>query len=127
MPQGITARARMILLSHEGHSNVAIANQLGVTKATVGKWRRRFLRHRMAGLHDELRPGRPRSRADEQIATLVQKTLRTKPVVSTQWSCRTMEEATGISKSTIHRVWQVFGLQPHRQRTFKLSTDLFFV
>ncbi len=79
------------------------------------------------GLHDELRPGRPRTRTDEALATLVQKTLRTKPTASTHWSCRTMEEATGISKSTVHRVWQMFGLQPHRQRTFKLSTDPFFV
>lgn len=127
MPQGIAARARMILWSHEGRSNTAIADKLGVTKATVGKWRQRFLQDRGAGLHDELRPGRPRSRADEELAALITKTLRTKPPASTQWSCRTMADATGIPKSTVHRVWQAFGLQPHRQRTFKLSTDPFFV
>ncbi len=126
-PQGIVARARMILLSHEGRSNMAIADTLGVTKATVGKWRQRVLQDRVAGLHDELRPGRPRSRADEALAALITKTLRTKPPASTQWSCRTMEDATGIPKSTVHRVWQAFGLQPHRQRTFKLSTDPFLV
>lgn len=127
MPQGLAARARIILWSHEGRSNTAIADTLGVTKATVGKWRQRFLRDRVGGLHDELRPGRPRSRADEELAALITKTLRTKPPAGTQWSCRTMEDATGIPKSPVHRVWQVFGLQPHRQRTFKLSTDPFFV
>ncbi|MEW6248786.1 MAG: IS630 family transposase [Nitrospirota bacterium] len=127
MPQGLATRARMILLSDDGLSNAAIARKLGVTNATVGKWRRRFVADRLAGLHDELRPGRPRTRTDEEIASLVQKTLRTNPTASTQWSCRTMEEATGISKSTVHRVWQMFGLQSHRQRTFKLSTDPFFV
>ncbi|HSE59841.1 MAG TPA: IS630 family transposase [Nitrospiraceae bacterium] len=127
IPQGFATRARMILLSDDGLSNAAIARKLGVTNATVGKWRRRFVTDRLAGLHDELRPGRPRTRTDEELAGLVQKTLRTKPKASTQWSCRTMEAATGISKSTVQRVWQLFGLQPHRQRTFKLSTDPFFV
>ena len=127
IPQGLGTRARMILLSHDGLSNAAIAQKLGVTNATVGQWRQRFVTDRLAGLHDELRPGRPRSRADETIAALITKTLRTKPTASTPWSCRTMAEATGIPKSLVHRVWRAFGLQPHRQRTFKLSTDPFFV
>lgn len=127
IPQGLAARARMILWAHEGRSNTAIAATLGVTRATVGKWRQRFLQDRMAGLHDELRPGRPHAHADEALAALITKTLRTKPPAGTQWSCRTMEEATGIPKSTVHRVWHVFGLQPHRQRTFKLSTDPCFI
>src|SRR5919106_982951 len=127
IPQGLGTRARMILLSHDGLSNAAIAQKLGVTNATVGQWRQRFVTDRLAGLHDELRPGRPRSRADETIAALITKTLRTRPTASTQWSCRTMAEATGIPKSLVHRVWRAFGLQPHRQRTFKLSTDPFFV
>ena len=127
IPHGLGTRARMILLSHDGLSNTAIADKLGVSQATVGKWRQRFLADRLTGLQDDLRPGRPRSRSDEEIATLIQTTLRTKPEAHTQWSCRTLEETTGIPKSTIHRVWQAFGLQPHRQRTFKLSTDPFFV
>src|SRR5581483_10172672 len=127
IPHGLATRARMILLSHAGLSNAAIAQKLSVTNATVGKWRQRFVTDRLAGLHDELRPGRPRTHTDEKIAALVRKTLRTTPKATTHWSCRAMAGATGISKSTVHRVWQVFGLQPHRQRTFKLSTDPFFV
>lgn len=127
IPHGLGLRARMILLSHDGLSNAAIARKLSVTTATVGKWRRRFMTDRLVGLHDELRPGRPRTHTAEKIATLVRKTWRTTPKASTQWSCRTMAGASGLSKSTVHRVWQVFGLQPHRQRTFKLSTDPFFV
>lgn len=100
---------------------------LGVTNATVGKWRQRFVTERLARLHDDLRPGRPRTRTEEEIALLVQKTLRTKPAAGTHWSGRAMAEATGLAKSTVHRVWQAFGLQPHRQRTFKRSTDPFFV
>jgi putative transposase len=121
MPQGPAARAR------EGCSNTAIADTLGVPRAIAGKWRQRFLRDRVTGLHDELRPGRSRSYANEELAALITKMLRTKPSAGTQWSCRTMEEATGIPKSTMHRVRQVFGLQPHRQRTFKQSTDPCFV
>ncbi len=127
IPNGLAARARMIRLSHAGLSNTAIAQKLSVAKATVGKWRQRFVTDRLAGLHDELRPGRPRTHTDEKIATLVRKTLRTKPKATTHGSCRTLAGATGISKSTVHRVWQVFGLQPHRQRTFKPSTDPFFI
>ena len=126
-PHGLATRARLILLSHDGLSNAAIAEKLGLTHATVGKWRHRFLAARLAGLHDELRPGRPRTQSDEELARLVRRTVRTKPKAGTQWSCRTMAAATGLSKSMVHRVWQAFGLQPHRQRPFKLSTDPFFV
>ena len=127
IPQGLGNRARLILMSHRGLSNAAIAERLGLTQATIGKWRHRFLTHRLAGLYDDLRSGRPRTRGEEALAQLIQKTLRTKPPAQTQWSCRTMAAATGIPKSTIQRLWQALGLQPHRQRTFKLSTDPFFV
>ncbi|MCE3221932.1 MAG: ISRSO5-transposase protein [Nitrospira sp.] len=96
IPHSLGTRARMIMLSHEGLSNGAIAEKLGVTKATVGKWRHRFIHDRLAGLHDELRLGRPRSRADEAIAALITKTLRTTPTASPHWSCRTMAEAPGF-------------------------------
>jgi putative transposase len=79
------------------------------------------------GLEESLRPGRPRSIADEKIALVVRKTLRSKPRLGTHWSVRTMAGETGISMKTVHRIWQAFGLQPHRQRHFALSTDPFFV
>jgi len=107
--------------------NQQIARRLGLSQATVGKWRRRFLQQDVTGLHDELRPGRPRSIGDESIARLVRKTLETKPQDGTHWSLRQVARHTQLSKSTVHRIWQAFGLQPHRQRHFKLSKDPFFV
>jgi putative transposase len=82
---------------------------------------------RIPGLYDEPRPGGPRSIRDEQIAVLVRKTLRKPPKDGTHWSCRSIAAESKLSKSTVQRVWQAFGLQPHRQKHFKLSTDPFFV
>jgi putative transposase len=127
LPHGLVARARLVLWSAEGQNNSQIARRLHWTKATVGKWRQRFVEHRLAGLYDELRPGRPRSIDDERIAALLKRTLSRKPAAATQWSVRQAAQASGISKSTVHRLFQTFGLQPHRSRSFKLSTDPFFI
>src|SRR6266436_4174171 len=127
LPAGLVMRARIILLSASGKTNLQIARQLELTNATVGKWRRRFLKYEVAGLHDELRPGRPRPISDERVAQLVRKTLETKPKGGTHWSIRQIAAETRVSKSTVHRIWQAFGLEPHRQKHFKLSTDPFFV
>jgi len=127
LPAGLVRRAKIILLSAEGNTNVEIAQQLETSKNTVSLWRRRFLAQGIAGLYDELRPGRPRPISDERIAQLVRKTLKTKPKAGTHWSIRQIAAETGLSKSTVHRIWQAFGLQPHRQRHFKLSNDPFFV
>jgi putative transposase len=127
LPAGLVKRARIVLLSAAGKANQEIAQQLGVTNATVGKWRRRFLEQDVTGLHDELRPGRPRSVSDERVARLVHKTLETKPKDGTHWSVRQIAAETRLPKSTVHRIWQAFGLEPHRQRHFKLSNDPFFV
>jgi putative transposase len=127
LPHGLVTRVRIILLSAAGMSNRAIARRLELNPATVGLWRRRFLRLGLAGLHEELRAGRPRSIADERVARLIRRTLRTKPRNGTHWSCRSIAQETKLSKSTVHRIWQAFGVQPHRQRHFKLSTDPFFV
>jgi transposase len=127
MPHALVTRARIVLLAGDGHSNTVIAERLGLSKPTVGGWRRRYLRQGLQGLYDELRPGGPRSIDDERIATLVRRTLKTTPKDGTHWSCRSLAAATRLSKSTVHRVWQAFGLQPHRQKHFKLSTDPFFV
>jgi putative transposase len=127
LPAGLVSRARIILLSASGKTNLQIARHMGLTNATVGKWRRRFLEQDVSGLHDELRPGRPRPISDERVARLVRKTLETKPKDGTHWTIRQIAEETRVSKSTVHRIWQAFGLEPHRQKHFKLSTDPFFV
>jgi putative transposase len=127
LPAGLVNRVRIILMSASGKTNQEIARRLGLANATVGKWRRRFLERDVTGLHDELRPGRPRPIGDERVARLVRKTLETKPQNGTRWSIRQIARQTRLSKSTVHRIWQAFGLQPHRQRHFKLSNDPFFV
>ena len=127
LPSGLVSRARIIVLSASGKTNTEIARQLGLTNATVGKWRQRFLEQDVAGLHDELRPGRPRPISDERVAQLVRNTLETKPKDGTHWSVRQIASQSRMSKSTVHRIWHAFGLQPHRQKHFKLSTDPFFV
>ena len=121
--QALAMRSRVVLLAAGGHSNTAIAGQLLVTLHTVGKWRQRFVEHRLAGLYDELRPGRPRSIKDEQIAALLKRTLSRKPAAGTHWSIRQAAQVSGISRSTVHRLFQAFALQPHRSRSFKLSSD----
>ena len=127
LPHSLVLRAKIALQAAEGKQNKEIAESLGVTRQTVAQWRRRFVERGIEGLYDEARSGRPRSIEDERIAELINKTLQSKPQGSTHWSCRTMAEETGISKSTVQRVWNAFGVKPHRQEHFKLSTDPFFV
>jgi len=127
LPHALVARAKLVLWSAQGHSNTQIAGRLRWRNATVGKWRQRFVEHRLSGLYDELRPGRPRSIADEQIAALLKRTLSRKPAAGTHWSIRQAAQVSGISRSTVHRLFQAFALQPHRSRSFKLSTDPFFI
>jgi putative transposase len=125
LPHALVSRARVVLWSAEGWSNCEIAEQLNWSKATVGKWRQRFVERRIQGLYDELRPGRPRSLSDEKVASLLRRTLKTRPPAGTHWSVRQAAEANHLSKSTVHRVFQTFSLQPHRSKAFKLSTDPF--
>ena len=127
LPYGLVTRARIIIMSAEGATNIAIAKKLDYSPQSVSLWRRRFLEQGLSGLHDELRPGRPRSISDEQVAELIHKTLQTKPQGRTHWTTRSIADETQISRPTVQRIWNAFGLQPHRQRHFKISTDLFFV
>ena len=120
LPHGLVRRAEMVLLAAEGGPSEAVAAAVGVTRATVGKWRRRFLENGLQGLYDELRPGAPRSITDEQVAEVVYKTLKTKPNDETQWSVRSMGKETGLTKDAVHRIWRTYGLQPHRHKHFKL-------
>ena len=127
LPHGLVVRARLVLMAAEGETNQRIAEKLDLSHQSVCKWRQRYLRQGLAGLHDELRSGRPRSVSDEQVARLVRKTLRTRPRDGTHWTIRAMAQETSLSTATVHRIWHAFGLQPHRQRHFKLSTDPFCV
>ena len=116
--QASALRARIVLLAADRLTNTGIADRLGVDKHTVGKWRNRFAAARFDGLHDEPRPGAPRRIGDDAIAETIRRTLETRPAGATHWSLRSMARATGYAPSTIHRIWQAFGLQPHRQETF---------
>jgi putative transposase len=127
LPHGLVVRARLVLLAAEGVANTTIAKQLNLSQQSVSLWRQRFLKQGLQGLHDELRPGRPRSISDERVAALVRKTLATQPKDGTHWTVRSMAKHTRLSAATVYRIWQAFGLQPHRQRHFKLSPDPFFV
>lgn len=129
LPAALAQRARIVLACDEpGVTAVGVAKELGINRGTVSKWRDRYVEHRISGLYDELRPGRPRTVDDEQVAELIATTLHTKPSDGgTHWSTRTLQAATGISKSTVHRYLQAFNLKPHRVQTFKLSTDPFFI
>jgi transposase len=120
-------RAGIVLLAADGLTNVAIAERLGVTRLTVATWRKRFAAKRLDGLVDEPRPGAPRKLGDDKVAEVVTTTLETMPADATHWSTRSMAKASGVSVSTVHRIWRAFSLQPHRSETFKLSADPLFV
>jgi transposase len=125
--RGEAQRAEIILRAAEGLNNCQIADLVGMTRQTVRTWRKRFAKHRLDGLDDEPRCGAPRKVGDEQIEHIVTKTLETKPKDATHWSTRGMAKASGVSASTVHRIWRAFSLQPHRTETFKLSTDPQFI
>src|SRR5260221_2141279 len=127
LAQGVVMRARLILLAADRLANSAIANKPDLSQQSVSMWRQRFLKQGLRGLHDELRPGRPRSVSDEKVAQLVRKTLASQPKDGTHWTVRSMAKHTRLSGPTVHRIWHAFGLQRHRQRHFKLSPDPFFV
>jgi transposase len=125
--QALALRSRIVLAAAEGLSNGEIAERLGVSRPTVTKWRNRFAELRLDGLLDEPRPGRPRTITDEQVEAVVIKTLESKPKDATHWSTRSMAAEMGMTADAIWRIWQAFGLQPHRSETFKLSSDPLFV
>ena len=123
----LATRARIVLACAEGRDNKDVAARLHVNIATVGKWRKRFLEDRLEGLADEPRPGAPRTITDAMVEEVVTRTLEEKPKAATHWSTRDMAQAVGLSQSAIVRVWNAFGLKPHKAETFKLSTDPYFV
>jgi putative transposase len=128
MSAALVQRAKIVLACAQGTSNSRVAARFDTTNATVGKWRRRFINRRISGLYDELRPGKPRTIDDERVAELIHTTLHTRPRDgATQWSVRDLQAQTGISKSSVQRYLSLFGVQPHRSESFKLSTDPFFI
>ena len=125
--QALAVRSRIVLRCAEGKDNTDIADELGITRQMVGKWRQRFLDHRLDGLLNEPRPGAPRRIGDRDVERVLQKTLEEMPRDATHWSVRSMSKASGISSTTVHRIWHTFSLQPHRSKTFKLSKDPLFI
>lgn len=123
----LAQRASLILRCAEGDPSNQVARDLRVTNATVWKWRKRFLDRGVAGLLDEPRCGAPRTISDEKVEAVVTATLETIPQDATHWSTRSMAAQSGISHASVKRIWQAFGLQPHRVQTFKLSTDPQFI
>jgi transposase len=125
--QALALRCRIVLAAADGQSSTEIASRLGCTRQTVGRWRGRFARRGLDGLHDEPRPGKPRSIDDEDVERVIVKTLEEQPLNATHWSTRQMAQATGMSQSAISRIWRAFGLKPHQIETFKLSPDPQFI
>ncbi|MFZ5697378.1 MAG: helix-turn-helix domain-containing protein, partial [Pseudomonadota bacterium] len=121
--QGMTRRARIVLSCADGLDNKTVAARLRVSQQTVCKWRARFIGFRLYGLQDAPRPGTSRSIRDAHVDAVIARTLESTPENATHWSTRSMASAMGMSQSAISRIWRAFGLQPHRQETFKLSTD----
>jgi transposase len=124
---GDAQRAEIVLCAADGLNNRAVADAVGVTRQTVRLWRERFAKHRLDGLDDEPRCGAPRKIGDDHIEQIIIRTLETKPPDATHWSTRGMAKISGVSTSSVHRIWRAFSLQPHRAETFKLSTDPQFV
>ncbi|MGZ4683056.1 MAG: IS630 family transposase [Acidimicrobiales bacterium] len=125
--QSLALRCRIVLACAEDLENTVVAERLGVSRSTVGKWRARFLAHRLDGLHDEPRPGGPRTITDEDVERVIVKTLEETPSDATHWSTRSMAQATGMSQSAVSRIWRAFALKPHLVDEFKLSPDPQFI
>ena len=103
--RSLSERCCIILRCADGLPSKSVAAELGLHEHTVGKWRRRFLKDRCDGLLDEARPGRPRTIEDDQVAAVIERTLRTTPADATHWSIRSMAAQTGFSHTTIRRMW----------------------
>jgi transposase len=125
--QALALRSRVVLLAAAGLNNTEIAERLGVHRPMVRKWRGRFAEHRLDGLTDEPRPGQPRKITDEKVEEVITRTLESTPKDATHWSTRSMAKEVGLTQTAISQIWRAFGLQPHRQDSWKLSKDPLFI
>ena len=125
--QALALRCRIVLGAGDGESSKEIAARLGCATQTVGRWRGRFARAGLDGLHDEPRPGRPRKIGDADVERVIVKTLEEAPRDATHWSTRSMANASGLSQTAVSRIWRAFGLKPHQTESFKLSPDPQFI
>ena len=127
LPSGEMRRARALLLLHEGRSNNEVAELVGACRQTVSTWRRRFKKEGLHGISESPRSGAPRTIEDEKVQEVLTLTLESKPVDGTHWSTRLMAKKCGLSHNAVSRIWKAFGLAPHRQESFQLSTDPLFI
>jgi transposase len=125
--QALALRSKIVLACADGLDNKTVAEQLRCSANTVAKWRKRFLEHRLDGLLDEDRPGRPRTISVDQVEDVIVATLESTPPNATHWTRSKMAARTGLSKTTIGKIWKDFGLKPHKVDHFKLSTDPLFI
>ncbi len=125
--RALAMRSQIVLDSAAGMTNTAIVKQLRITHNTVRKWRTRFIEMGLAGLLDEPRAGAPRTISDDAVEAVITTTLESTPRDATHWSTRSMAAASGLSPTTVRRIWKAFELKPHRVETFKLSTDPQFI
>ena len=125
--QALAQRCRIVLGCAAGNTNKQVAEDLGVSPQMVCKWRQRFVDKRLDGLADEPRPGAPRTITDEAVQEVIAATLERQPRDATHWSRTSMAAETGLSKSTVGRIWKAFGLKPHQVDTFKISNDPQFI
>jgi len=125
--QALAQRCRIVLACTAGLTNQQVAAAEGVHQVTVGKWRSRFVSQRLDGLHDEPRPGAPRTISDADVERVIVKTLEEAPRDATHWSTRSMAAASGLSQTAVSRIWRAFALKPHLAESFKLSPDPQFI
>ena len=125
--QALALRCRIVLAAANGENTIDIAERLRCSRGTVSKWRGRFAESRLDGLHDEPRPGKPRTITDDDVERVIVRTLEEQPANATHWSTRSMAAATGMSQTAVSKIWRAFGLKPHKVEDFKLSPDPQFI